>query len=222
MDRIRNFFSKTHLHGFAYLTDDEVKQFMLVRIFRKLFWGSVIILSFMGLSKFMYSTLEEYFTDIVIINVETSYLDWINTFPAISICFRKGYSTKPIQEVMTKYWEENDVSETPNDRFFWRTLQNYMFISSLSPIDNYNEACEDFNSTCGVDLDFLRSQLLPRNCNEFMYGMKLFGKKIGNCSEYFELHKTEVGYCFIANSIYGKNNMKYGFYNQFYDQSFNI
>lgn len=38
----------------------------------------------------VFSTLEHSKEDSVVINIDTAYLKWKNSFPSVAICFRKG------------------------------------------------------------------------------------------------------------------------------------
>lgn len=59
--------------------------------FVRLFWLIVMIASGIGMATIFKFTLQNFQEDVININVETSYLHWRNTFPAVSMCLTKGF-----------------------------------------------------------------------------------------------------------------------------------
>lgn len=56
------------------------------------------------------STMESFASQAISISVETSYLEFNNTFPSISLCFIKGRSTNSIRSYLKDYWSANNIT----------------------------------------------------------------------------------------------------------------
>ena len=63
----------------------------------------------------MYSILNDVFDDYgsntVNINVDTLFLNWNFTFPAVSVCFHRGRSTVQIKNYLENYWSSNNLTK---------------------------------------------------------------------------------------------------------------
>lgn len=84
---------------------------------------------------------------------------------------------------------------------FVKALQTCFFLTSNSYFKNAKE-CRGLNASCGVDIAKLRKQFLPQKCSEFMFNVTYLGRPLNDCEELFKLQNTEMGYCYIANSLY--------------------
>ncbi|SPP73223.1 Hypothetical predicted protein [Drosophila guanche] len=135
-------------------------------------------------------------TDSTSIGVTTSYISWINTFPAVSICLSKNRITKEFSETVKR---SSADGHSPSYTYI-RTLYDYLFIN---PNNLYlkEEYCKDFNSTCGVDIVAMRKALFASSCTEFMEKIYFSEKLLPNCEEIFKFHELEMGYCFLANNL---------------------
>lgn len=56
------------------------------------------------------STLDAFALQAISINVETSYLEFNNTFPSVSFCMIKGRSTSSIRSYLQAYWKANNIT----------------------------------------------------------------------------------------------------------------
>lgn len=66
---------------------------------------------------------------------------------------------------------------------------------------NFNDTnCVRLNETCGIDINTLKSVLLPTDCDQFISNVKFMGKKL-DCKTIFS-RKNSQGICFTANSFY--------------------
>lgn len=50
-----------------------------------------MIASAIGMAKIFQYTVQNFQEDVINVNVETSYIRWRNTFPAVSMCLIKGF-----------------------------------------------------------------------------------------------------------------------------------
>lgn len=104
----------------------------------RLFWLTVIIASGLGMGIIFQFTLQNFQQDVINVNVETSFLHWTNTFPAISMCLTKGCdcvrkpnwwtldlnyfvggSASKIQNFLKDYWELNNITSPKRYKGFW-------------------------------------------------------------------------------------------------------
>lgn len=194
------FFSNSSLHGFKYLVTDDESRWK--NVFARLFWTCFIAISICLMCMILSTDLNEFNTKATSINLDTNYLDWNNTFPAISICMTKGRSTEKIKTYMTDYWNETDQPIPTRAIRYYRAIQSLMFINYHQPLDGVNvENCLEFNETCGIDMDILHKDLFPQTCEDFMTYVAFLGQEVP-CEDVFKLHQTEIGDCFTANSLY--------------------
>lgn len=198
--RLIYFFKNSSLHGFKYLVSDDKRPRWKIH-FARAFWTFFIVTSIFFMCVILSSSLKQFGSKTTSIAVDTSYLHWNNTFPAVSICMTKGTSTK-IEEYMMNFWNATNLPPPLRPVSYFRAIQKLMFISYLQPSENVNiKKCLEFNETCGIDLEIMRRDLLPQSCKDFITKVKFLGEEI-DCEEIFKLHHTETGVCFIANSLY--------------------
>jgi hypothetical protein len=198
--KLSYFFDNISLHGFKYLNVANEPSWK--RVFARVFWTSCIAISITLMCSILSTTINEFGSISTSINLDTNYRDWNNTFPAISICMTKGRSTDKIRDYMVNYWESNNLPVLPRAIRYYRGIQSLMFLNHHQPLDGVKlDLCLEFNNTCGVDMDILKRDLLPRDCSEFMVAVLWQTREIP-CNKIFKLHETEIGQCFIANSLY--------------------
>lgn len=203
------FLSNTSIHGFKYLGSVDAPQWK--KFFSRLFWTCFIVISIFLMVKILSSTLNKLSTETTSINLDTNYRDWNNTFPAVSICMTKGRSTEKIKRHMTEYWEVTNQPIIPRAIQYYRAIQNLMFINYHQPLDGVNvETCLKFNETCGFDMEIMRKVLFPQSCSEFMTRVSFLGNEMP-CENVFKFHRTEIGDCFIANSLYSNGKLLMNF-----------
>ncbi|XP_075166693.1 pickpocket 29 [Haematobia irritans] len=165
-------------------------------IYHRIFWGIIIAISTWNILAIFLLTINRYFSDSISIGIDTTFLRWNNTFPAVSFCLTKNRSGARVAE----YIEEANLPHQVSTQLYGKTLHDYMFVTPnnfLFKEDN----CVGLNSTCGVDILHLRRALLPTSCHLFMEKVFYLGKEIKNCSDVFKFHEIEMGFCYLANNI---------------------
>uniref|UniRef100_A0A1A9WF38 EGF-like domain-containing protein n=1 Tax=Glossina brevipalpis TaxID=37001 RepID=A0A1A9WF38_9MUSC len=120
------------------------------------------------------------------ITVETTFLRWNNTFPAVSFCLIRNRSTVPIQ----KYVREQNIPFTSVESAYVKTLQEYIF-SNPNNMQLKTMSCEGLNSTCGVDILQARKKLFPSSCEDFMFNVSYLNKPYKNKSQYCDVPGLE-------------------------------
>lgn len=215
LNKIEHFLLNTSLHGFKYFAHNKSTPFWK-RIFAKIFWSFFMTLSMF----FLFYLLKEKFlsseSSSTSINFDTSYHDWNNTFPAISICFDKGRTFKPIQDSVENYFTQNNIKQPSRPSRYFRTVRDLFFLNPQNPINKMSglDDCREINETCGVDIEVLRNVFLPQDCHDFIKDFEFLEQTL-NCSDFFFKKKTESGLCFVANSLYDAPQIegKNGFHN---------
>ncbi|XP_037032938.1 uncharacterized protein LOC119071920 [Bradysia coprophila] len=205
-ERIFYFLDNGYWHGIRFLGSR-------CQIFGRIFWLIVMIASGIGMATIFKFTLQNFQEDVININVETSFLHWRNTFPAVSMCFTKGGSVTSLLEFMRQYWQANNLTIPQSELAFALWIRTYLFVSPNQNMDE-NAFCETQNSTCGFDVDTLMKALVPQSCSDFMSEVKFLDRPY-DCEDIFKPMKTEMGQCFTANSLlfhkYGKQlPLQYG------------
>jgi acid-sensing ion channel, other len=200
--RAKYFLSNTNLHGFKYLYfNREYQHAFWKRAFTIVFWSIVISISVVFLGEFLHLKLFSSNMRSTSINFDTSYRDWNNTFPAISLCLTKGRSLDSVKVYVTNYFKENNLKAPKRSFRFFRAVQNLMFLNPQQPLDGVDlNDCREYNETCGVNFTAIREMFLPQKCDEFVKEMKFLGKPI-DCKNYFFKHETEAGLCYTANGL---------------------
>ncbi|XP_062711561.1 uncharacterized protein LOC115255858 [Aedes albopictus] len=160
----------------------------------------MITCSFTSMILILHYTLES-FDETVTINIENSYLRWNNTFPATSICYAKGRSLKSIQTFLETYWAEKNLTKPARFSSFLRLAQKYLFVSPSNNIEHSATICNGMNETCNLDLETMQTLFFPKSCTDVFINVWFLGKPY-RCGDIFKLFYTEMGFCFISNSIF--------------------
>ncbi|KAH8284604.1 hypothetical protein KR018_005438, partial [Drosophila ironensis] len=168
----------------------------------RLFWICVLIISGWNMINLFILIRHRYITDSVSIGVSTSYSRWTNTFPSVGICLSKNRIT----ESFTNIVKQRFLDETPSYAHI-RTLYDYVFIN---PNNLYlkSDFCLQYNSTCGVNILDMRRELFAHSCTEIMEKVYFAENLIPDCEQIFKFHELEMGYCFLANSLYDYPNIE--------------
>lgn len=81
--RLKYIAQNSSLHGVNFLASD-------AHICYKMIWLAVLVFFAYTMQNIILETLRHSKEESVLINVDTAYLNWENTFPSVAICFRKG------------------------------------------------------------------------------------------------------------------------------------
>lgn len=93
-----------------------LNSFLLGIFLFRLYWICVLVASFTGMITIFIYTIDTYADGSISIHFDTSYLEWNNTFPAISFCMQEPtdpYSKEKIRSFLLKYYAEQNFTE-PN------------------------------------------------------------------------------------------------------------
>lgn len=163
-----------------------------------------MILGAIAMTFILISTYTTFNTNITAISVNTDYLDWNNTFPAVSICLLRGKSTEMIRDIFPI--NPNDAKlelKKPYIKYmsFIKMVASYLYHNPTQNIEVFEPYCANENLTCGVNITLLREILSPKTCDEIIVGVNYMGTNY-TCQELFKPFRTEIGLCFIANSLH--------------------
>lgn len=202
--RFQSLFKSTNLHGFKLLVYDE-DTMSGMKGYVRVFWTTAFAISFylmFGMLKNV-STKAQSSTAIM---PDTSYINWINAFPAVSFCLTKGRSTEPIKQFIMDNMDDNYPKKDLIIRHY-RVMQSAMFLNTRDPFEGMTLShCLEINDSCGIDIEYARNLLLPKTCDKVIDKIFFLGVEM-KCQDIFKFYQTELGSCFIANSIYSHTNM---------------
>lgn len=150
------------------------------------------------------STFHTFTNEIMSINLDRNYLDFNNTFPAISVCMMKPRSTNPLRFYLRNYHESTrNVTNFDLSKIMAhvKVAQAYLYHSPTSQMEDFKEYCLTANKSCGLDLAILKDQFWVKECDEAITSVSYQGKNF-SCKDLFVKYQTEMGICFTTNSIY--------------------
>lgn len=81
--RLKYIAENVTIHGVKFLASE-------AHFCYKIVWFVVLICFAYTMQNIILTTLDHSKDDSVVINIDTTYLKWENTFPSVAICFRKG------------------------------------------------------------------------------------------------------------------------------------
>ncbi|CAG9798443.1 unnamed protein product [Chironomus riparius] len=201
VEKFSYFLKSTSLHGLKYLVDET--KIGWKKIFAKIFWSFFIGLSFVIMVIILRRSFEKGFQS-TSLSLDTNYLDWNNSFPAVSICLGKGRSTSPFKQFFGDSFVRLDGSKSKLSIRHFRVLQSILFLNYDHPMDSISlDRCFDMNDTCGVDMKLIQNHFLPKLCHEFMDSVYFLSDEV-NCSDIFERINYKHEICFTTNSLYSK------------------
>lgn len=148
--RLNFFVENVNVVGVKYLTQNHAT------VPGRVFWLIMIIISGVGMVYILRLTYKKYYTDLITIDVDTLFLHWDNTFPAVSICLTKGRSST---EKLKDYVKKASIPYTVSDVSFIRLIHSYMFMSPENLRFPLKNECAGLNETCGLDIALLRRQV---------------------------------------------------------------
>lgn len=72
----------------------------------------VLIASLLGMGIMLYNTVNSFNNDAFTVNIDTTYLQWNNTFPAVSFCMQRPLDVKAedkIRNFIIKYYGKHNI-----------------------------------------------------------------------------------------------------------------
>lgn len=144
-------FKSTNLHGFKLLADGSSVAWK--KGFIRLFWTVAFTLSFYFMSKMLRNVFRKAGQSTAIMP-DTSYLHWINAFPAFSLCMHKGQRTGAVKEFLNANIPKDQINDYAMRHY--RLMQSILFLNVGDPMQGMTlEHCEK-NDTCGIDIAYAK------------------------------------------------------------------
>ncbi|KAG8323116.1 hypothetical protein J6590_009761 [Homalodisca vitripennis] len=188
--RLVEYFSESSIHGLHYITDSTR------HISERVFWAVVCAVSLLGAGVVLRGNIYNFENNAVSFVMETTYLNWNTTFPAISVC-----------EV-----ESTDKLYDTGERMYGPD-RNMNLDFYLRDIAFYYGTCYTCSAHCGKtincsqDFDHIIKEVRSP-CQDLIDYCKFNGKPF-KCCRYFRLLETEKGPCYTINSMHLKKPKKF-------------
>ncbi|KAL0883199.1 hypothetical protein ABMA27_016636 [Loxostege sticticalis] len=188
---IKDYCSNCTFAGVHFIADDS-KHWI-----ERLVWLVLVILSWYGSAVLIIAAWDAFVISPISFGVETTYTEWNTEMPAVAVC--EFSNDEKVFEVADTIWPPDhllDLEDALKDIAFFRgvsyCLVEICYMSSdpdpLCPASNYSYYAKMIRSGCSR---------IVKNCS---YNDEPF-----NCCEYFLPIDTDMGPCFILNSIQVKN-----------------
>ncbi|KAL5273696.1 hypothetical protein ACFFRR_000445 [Megaselia abdita] len=158
-ERLSFYIANVNVSGVKYLNHKNANNL------GRLFWLIMLIISGSGMVFILKLTFQRYYSDMITIDVDTLFLHWDNTFPAVSICLMKGRSSPKIRD----YIKAAKVPYTGPEISYVRLIHSYMFMTTVNTEFSMKNECAGLNETCGVNIDVLRNVLFVHTPEEEPY-----------------------------------------------------
>lgn len=75
----------------------------------RLFWLVLLLISFGAMAIIFRTTLIAFGQDIIDVNIDTAYLHWTNTFPAVALCLARGNKVEQLESWATEYFDSSGI-----------------------------------------------------------------------------------------------------------------
>lgn len=133
----------------------------------------------MGMAYIFILTYDRYNKDSVNINLDTAYIHWTNTFPAVSTCIARNSKMNRIKTFVRAYllatnqtlprkcvfivsvvWPAFQMYSFPIRReyMYYKLIRDYVFVTPITPIDAF-DYCSQLNATCGINLEVFMEEV---------------------------------------------------------------
>lgn len=129
------------------------KWFLKNGLYYRIFWSVILAFSLWLFIIICILTWNKFFAETISIDIDTSYLEWRNIFPSMSICLIKNRGYQSILEYLQTL-DPPIATKVPINNYA-RNLQEYIFTNPVE-LNLKLRNCMGLNSTCGVDILQLR------------------------------------------------------------------
>ncbi|XP_041979463.1 sodium channel protein Nach [Aricia agestis] len=193
--QIKEYCQNCSFAGIRFIADDS-KHWI-----ERWFWVVLVILSWYGSALLIIAAWNAFVNNPISFGVETTYTDWSTKMPAVAVC--EMANDDQIYNVSDTIWTPKhllDLEDVLKDIAYFRgvaySLIDVCYLSKnpdhLCPLSNYSYYTELVRSPCPK---------LIRNCS--------YNNIVFECCDYFQPIKTDLGTCYIINSIQTENPRPY-------------
>lgn len=150
-ERFQYFLLLGYLHGFRHLG-------RRIPVPVRLLWTMTLVSSLAGMIFILMLTYTRYYHDSVNITLDTAYIRWTNTFPAISTCISGSSQINGIKMFTRAYLMATNQTLPHKENTYYKFMRNYLFVTPTSPIRPF-DYCLQLNSTCGINVDTFKEMV---------------------------------------------------------------
>ncbi|XP_013186814.1 pickpocket protein 19 [Amyelois transitella] len=179
----------TSIHGFRFIADS--KRHWTERIF----WLAFVGISWYGSSLLIQAQYAAYQNKPISFVVETTYKDWNTDFPSVAVC--ENDNTRRIEAISDKLWGEDhdfNMEEVLKEIAFFKGITYYT--SEFCGLENPLPDCVKGNLS-------QYASMVRSSCEDTFANCSWNGESFP-CCKYFRPMETELGTCFVINSIQGR------------------
>ncbi|XP_071446778.1 sodium channel protein Nach-like [Hetaerina americana] len=178
--------------GTSFLFTPDVDK--LISIDKRLFWVVVCGVSWYYCSLFMAETWSVYQNNPISFVVETDYLRWNTSFPAVSVC-EEDNKDNVFRVVDETFGEDHDynLDEVFREIAYFRETTYYI-----------NEFCTGNLECPQTGLEEIA--IMVRSPCDAVFQSCRWNSKPFDCCSWFKAINTEVGTCYTINSVHGSGN----------------
>ncbi|XP_059048510.1 sodium channel protein Nach-like [Achroia grisella] len=184
---IKDYCANCSFAGVRFIADDTKHWF------ERCIWGVLVFLGWYGSAVLIIAAWNDFVLNPISFGLETTYIDWNTKMPAVAIC--ELSNNDRIFEVADKIWSADhllDLEDALKDIAYFRgycfnlvdLCYNTKKPDPKCPMSNYSYYANLVRSDC------------PRIIQNCSYNNIPF-----DCCEYFLFMPTDVGSCFVINSI---------------------
>ncbi|XP_066902904.1 sodium channel protein Nach [Halyomorpha halys] len=187
--KTKEYFDHGSIHGLRYITEPNRN------ITERVFWACVVITAMYGTYSLLRGSWYNFQNNAVSFVVETSYLEWNTTFPAVSIC--ENESPDKIFDSGTRLFGAQ------------RDMNMDFFLRDIAFFDGTCYSCKTHcgnTMNCSEELKYLVEQVRAP-CEDFLGNCTWNGVPFDCCSQFLPL-QTEIGLCYTINSLHTKSKLK--------------
>ncbi|XP_063825941.1 sodium channel protein Nach [Ostrinia nubilalis] len=190
-DFIKDYCSNCTFAGVHFIADD-TKHWI-----ERLVWLVLVILSWYGSAVLIIAAWDAFIINPISFGVETTYTEWNTEMPTVAIC--ESANDDKVYNVSDTIWPPDhllDLEDALKDIAFFRGV-SYSLIEICYNMHEPDPLCPKSNYSYYAKLVRSDCPTIIRNCS---YNDRPF-----SCCEYFQPLDTDLGPCFILNSIQVKN-----------------
>ncbi|XP_077290852.1 sodium channel protein Nach-like [Arctopsyche grandis] len=186
---IKDYLLNSSFHGLRFIADDKLHWT------ERCFWVVCVLLSWYGSSLLILASFDAFQNNAISFVMETTYKDWDTNFPAIAVC--ETDNVERVYEISDSIWtpqHEVELEEVLKELAYFRGLTFYT-------LQYCNK--KDADPLCPMNNFSFYANLVRSNCRQSIANCKYNDKKF-DCCTYFHEIETDVGRCYIINSVQHK------------------
>ncbi|XP_072948821.1 sodium channel protein Nach [Epargyreus clarus] len=167
----------------------------------RLFWVILVILSWYGSALLIIAAWDAFVNNPISFGVETIYTDWDTKMPTVAVC--ETGNTNKIYNVSDTIWPPDhltDLEDALKDIAYFRGVA-YRLIQTCGQPKHPDHLCPMSNYS-------YYAKLIRGECHQILVNCS-YNDQAFNCCDYFQPIDTDMGRCFIINSIQTTNPKPY-------------